>query len=387
MRDKFRIYEEPVKGIKKLRIKKQVYKPSGKKSWKRYPIQNYKHIEDNRKLLSELVDRLNDECVEKKYSSFELESSFLPKNTLINFFNHLAATSNSKSDAINSYNSFYKYAFTYLVKKSPNPKDWKKDYLDCWTKSLLNDDDIPESDRLFKKGHIPSKTLLKRIIRNTNKFLMFIFNKGYINTEIVLSPISKSQFKYVIAERSQKNLVKVRNYIDIDDLYKILNSCDQDIIPNIKLSLYYGLRLSETIGLFESLENIRHGFLLINRQISHCNNGIPRFKPTKSKKPRKIPHWFCKQEDCYDYIKQLKLMSHNTLSRKYSEICLYLYQKGLIKHHYNYHDLRHTYITNSARKHTIRDVQLAAGHSDIQTTNKYLKDDRDLENQIWKPSV
>ena len=57
---------------------------------------------------------------------------------------------------------------------------------------------------------------------------------------------------------------------------------------------------------------------------------------------------------------------------------------------YTYHDLRHTWITRAVRlkgkdlSH-MRDVQLAAGHENIETTMRYLKDDREFSEEIYSP--
>ena len=47
---------------------------------------------------------------------------------------------------------------------------------------------------------------------------------------------------------------------------------------------------------------------------------------------------------------------------------------------YTFHDLRHTCITKMMRLQVPRDVQLAAGDKNIQTTMQYMHDDRDLDN-------
>lgn len=52
---------------------------------------------------------------------------------------------------------------------------------------------------------------------------------------------------------------------------------------------------------------------------------------------------------------------------------------------FTFHDLRRSFIANAARVHHIRDVQLAAGHKELNTTMIYLRDDRELDNETWKP--
>jgi len=54
---------------------------------------------------------------------------------------------------------------------------------------------------------------------------------------------------------------------------------------------------------------------------------------------------------------------------------------------YGMHDLRRTFITNAPAAHKPLDVMLAAGHSNISTTMKYLVDHRQLEHDVWLPTA
>lgn len=47
---------------------------------------------------------------------------------------------------------------------------------------------------------------------------------------------------------------------------------------------------------------------------------------------------------------------------------------------YDFHDLRHSFITRAIREKNSRDVQLAAGHKHLMTTMGYAHDDRDQDH-------
>ena len=74
-------------------------------------------------------------------------------------------------------------------------------------------------------------------------------------------------------------------------------------------------------------------------------------------------------------------MHPDTLSDRWTELMEQL------KLTYTLHDLRHTWITKSIRKKKVvpRDVQLAAGHKNIETTMGYLHDDREFDDDIYVP--
>ncbi len=54
---------------------------------------------------------------------------------------------------------------------------------------------------------------------------------------------------------------------------------------------------------------------------------------------------------------------------------------------FQFHDLRRTFITNALRKYHFLDVRLAAGHSDLETTQKYIQDDRQIQRKKFKPKI
>lgn len=51
---------------------------------------------------------------------------------------------------------------------------------------------------------------------------------------------------------------------------------------------------------------------------------------------------------------------------------------------YNFHELRHTWITRTRAKYNSREVQLAAGHANITTTERYSHDHRKFDDRIYE---
>ena len=59
-----------------------------------------------------------------------------------------------------------------------------------------------------------------------------------------------------------------------------------------------------------------------------------------------------------------------------------------LKFTYDFHALRHTFITKAlGAGHTARDVQLAAGHKNIETTMRYAHDHRTMDDEIFTPAA
>ncbi len=75
-------------------------------------------------------------------------------------------------------------------------------------------------------------------------------------------------------------------------------------------------------------------------------------------------------------------MHPDTFSKRWAEFM------GSLDLDYDVHDIRHTWITKAIRQPGVvpRDVQLAAGHESISTTEGYLHDDRVFEEVRFIPS-
>ena len=78
-------------------------------------------------------------------------------------------------------------------------------------------------------------------------------------------------------------------------------------------------------------------------------------------------------------INQIELINPDTFSD------IFKTEMRRLKLPFQLHDFRRTFITRSLRKYNYMDVRLAVGHTDLETTNKYIQDDRGLNRKLFKP--
>jgi integrase len=110
----------------------------------------------------------------------------------------------------------------------------------------------------------------------------------------------------------------------------------------------------------------------------------------KGRESRKTPHWFCNDSGATAYsliekASNLKLPTPTELSAVWAAYIEKLVQNQVIETNYDLHDLRHTFITKAIRLYKPVDVMHAVGHKNIETTMRYLHDDRTLDDEEFKP--
>jgi integrase len=126
------------------------------------------------------------------------------------------------------------------------------------------------------------------------------------------------------------------------------------------------------------VDDVFEDSLGVNRQLIKA---CPRQTgPLKSRETRVVPHWFCTAAEAYSLISQVVVMHPDTFGHCFKA------EMNRIGFNFQLHDLRRTFITNALRVHHYLDVKLAAGHSDIETTNNYIQDDRQLQRKQFRPS-
>ncbi len=354
----------------KLCIRKYVVKEDGTRSYPRYPAKAYSHI-TSREELEQFVNRLNHREDETKKRNIEIRTSFIPATEMDAFRSHLRTRIPTEKDFNYIYNTVlqdYFLGFFIGVLKIYDPNQWPK-YQDAWAESLLG---TSEKSNLF--DYAPSVKTIKTTIQTANRFVEFMHRR---------LPESFSLFKFdpIGAARLKDYDARIRHgdeplgkYIPDDDWQVIEGALPIDIAPFVKLGYYYGLRRGETLG-FNDMD-VRNAFLRVERQLVAGS----KYAPLKGRYARKTPHWFMSPAQCLELIR-LGLnhrMHPDTLGARFVKLMKELGFK------YEMHDLRRTFITKALRLQNPVDVQHAVGHKNLATTMRYQRDDRNLDDEVFK---
>jgi integrase len=324
-------------------------KVNGKKKQPRYPYKLYKHLESEEEIKA-LVTRLNHTEDEKAKEAIEIKTSFIPVRTLEEFRAKLLAEIPNEKDARYLYRLLHSRVLFFFVNelKKPDPSTWHQ-YQSQYGVWLLQVGLSPKS--------------LKHITQLANRFLTFL-------NHTKIKPISRSRFKELQATRDLSPQYKGR-FIKDADWKKILKDAG-NLSPVLKLMYAYGLRRAEALAL--KPEDVRHGYLNVERQMKT----VGKYSPTKGRQTRKVPHWFSTPEEAHTLITQAwECKVHpDTLGVRFDELGL----------GYKLHDIRRTFITRALEKQIPLAVQLAVGHTSLSTTMKYVRDNREFEDVVWKPA-
>jgi integrase len=212
-----------------------------------------------------------------------------------------------------------------------------------------------------------SASHIKRIIQVANRFFKFLSKTNPEVKAVIFEPLSHFKLKV------QKN--DRRKFISESDYKRIIKAISPAILPHAILSYSFGLRCSEVLGL--KTDDVYEDCIELQRQ----QHDSKITKDLKNRSVRSIPYWFISAEDAFCHINNIKPMHQDTLSRLFVRE---MKKQGL---DFQFHDLRRTFITNALRLHHYRDVQLAAGHSDLKTTMLYAQDDRLLQRKKFIPKL
>lgn len=154
---------------------------------------------------------------------------------------------------------------------------------------------------------------------------------------------------------------------DIDYVFMLENSTGY-LRALIWLSYHYGLRLAECIAILP--DNYRNDYLLVKEQAhSKYDN-----KYLKGVLARKVPHFNTDmetKEKTFDILKEIpdNRVNPTTVSRDFRKLMKELSMN------YRFHDLRGTWITNLSLQGVNSElIRQAAGHRDMSTTQRYLRD-------------
>lgn len=356
-----------IKSEGKIYIRRWVAK-DGKRTQERLPIHKYRHFRDNPEEIKAFLLRLN----ESGRQVVEIKHAFISPTLLDEYLELLCTQSENKITARCEYTYVKKYFLDFFIVKEKilDPINWHMNQKTKWAKFLISTEAPPS---------VSSK---KQIIHAVNKFMSWLSEKRPTEVpKMKFEPFTKARLKELEASRVLRKEKRINYFISEKDFKTIIKALDSRILSPVLLSYHFGCRRSEALSL--KLEDVKKGFLLVERQLVKIgHNG-----PNKGRMARKIPYWSTNPINAYNWVKDVKIMHQRTFAALWDKAINALLKDGYIEVEYNLHDLRHTWITRMMRNQNPRDVQMAAGHVSINTTMGYLKDDRNLSEEIFDPNA
>lgn len=363
----------------KYSIRRWAIYTDGQRKLQRLPIEQYKKYREDKDKLEELCTRLNYREIQEENArkAWKVRSSFIDNKHL--------------------YDGFVKY----MVSRTDDPKyankcagNLKKWFLDFWYDKKKYDYlhwHKPKSQAELvdwwlseHKGKLISFKVLKTCTQNLNHFFKYLHQES--EGEI---PELKFTFPTLTQARIKKHEWNRRNkskdafdkrsgqYITDDEYKVIYDSAPDSIKSAVYLAFNYGLRRSECLAVDK--ENLRKGYLQIEKQLTSFDGSEASFGPLKSRNMRKVPHWHKNDlKKVLKHIEAIEFMHPSTLTERWTQL---MENIGL---NYTFHSLRNTFISNAFRDgRNAGDIQLAAGHSDLRTTMGYQRDYRELDDEVF----
>ena len=341
-------------------------KPDGRQSNQRYPRKEYKHLKLSD--LKRMIVRLNYKVDQLAKAKFEVECSFITKESLREFYDYLSIHHSDEKTTSTLYHCVYHYGILYFLKyHGPNYEDWVRNQ-HYWAQALLG-----KNRKIFKDGELRSAKTIKHTISTMNRLLKYLHINDPSVTNLGFEPITRAMYKdhearRKRAKRESGEKLREGKYISKKDWTRMINRAPDSISPAMNLAYYYGLRRGEVLALNE--ECLFEDVLEITRQVDRVDsrNETRTYKNLKGREDsRDIDHVFTKAGQAYSWIANLKLMHPDTLGTAFSELMESLDMLS------TFHDLRHTALTNWAEAAVEPfKLQKMAGHKDIKTTQKYI---------------
>ena len=365
---------ENQRGIQRFTIKRWVYFPDGTKKLERLSLKKYRSIRGDEAELQEYIVRLNQETSRKELTknAVEIRHAFISPKLLDDYKDYLLVQIPTKGKALNEFHYLKTYFLGFFINKLnlPNPLQWHAVHKTEWAIYLVSDE-------------APSSGAAKKdIVAAANRFIAWLHDRRPSEVPpLRFQPLTKAKYKEIEATRQLKGEARKPKFIKDEHWAKIRLRSTAELTPFILLAYHYGLRRSETLGL--TTDDVRTGYLSIERQLASYSDHTPLYAPPKGRETRKVPHWLGSPKNAYRWATDASsnLAHPDTLTDLWSDLMKKLDLD------YTFHDLRHTWITKTIRTNNPRDVQLAAGHKNIETTMRYAHDDRELEGQKFIPEA
>jgi len=374
------VYREPQRGRVVFVIRRRVSCPGLKPKNERLNPSAYRQWAHDESELKKLCIRLNEQVnrEEKLRLVVEIKHAYISPVFLDDYLSHLLTQIPDQHNAGTEFYYLRHYFLNFFITKLQmrDPLHWHVAHKSKWAEFLLSNE-VPRSVAVKKK-----------IVQAANRFMIYLHEQRPQEVPpLKFSPLSKAIYKKLVADRFLEGSAKERKFVK-EEHWAVIQVKMEELAPNLEpfalLAYGYGLRRSETMG-FEA-SDVRQGYLYVQKQLIKFKNQSPKYGPLKGRKPRKVPHnWLSNPTLASIWIKSgsAKLMHPDTLSDSWAA---FMEKLGF---DYDFHDLRHTWISRVIRLPgvNIRDVMLAAGHENIETTMRYLKDDRNLEDAVFIPEA
>jgi integrase len=375
----WRIKSEKQRGVDRLTVIRYKRLPDGTQTVDRLPVQKYEAFRDKPEELTKLIDRLNYTYNRERLAKekVKFKHAFID-DALLEEFRDLLAAQIPTRDKV-STNMYYlkNYFLNYFIQTLDlaNPQDWYQVQATKWASFL-------------QSAKAPSAASTKRdIIQVANRFMKWLHGKRPDEVPMfVFDPLSKSVLKKIEAERKMNDEDTDRTNIPDAD-WKIIKEKLPDNLKSAALIAYhYGLRRAEVLGLAPA--DVKNGHLHVRRQLAKLLPE-PQYGPLKGRGDRKVPHWSAKPVQVHKWIVDVSkyLVHPDTLSDRWLAFMEKLKTEGKVEVTYDFHDLRHTFITKALNDQTPKAVMFAAGHKNLETTMRYTHDDSNTDDDVFDPKA
>ncbi len=365
---------------------------NGKTRWERLPRKLYDNTIRFERELSVLVEHLNKEHMtelERAREAYQIKHKFITQVILDEYAAHVSekGTSDVASRGIvNRTTENFLHFFVNKLKLN-DPLDWFANQA-LWGAALTNKKPANitaekwESIRLLPEGEKWSAKTIRDLVMFSNRFYKWLHNRHpKLFPLLVFEPLTRAQLKLYDGNRTlDKREEPLGKFIPEKDWAVIAQKIDPELFPFLWLAYHFGLRRAETLAIRPT--DIKTGYLHLARQlISMSPERDPQFGPLKSRHTRKVFYWFTTPAETFEVVSMIETRMHPATLSKAASAAI-----KKLGFDYKMHDFRRTFITRALRAgRSIAEVRDCAGHSSIETTNRYVMRDEEFDSDVFTP--